>query len=314
MKTYRVKSARCTVAFALLVLLFPAMCTNCSSSDKQKAGPFTISVVSMKWAEIPFGSPIRIGGRETRMPRDFVMLQVAVQVQNGADTEKELPLLFFIHDSQDKELTSLRRCSKGYLKQYADISLKMPPASSKMLYLQGELLPLKELQKKASLKIVHSSFKLGWDAPPLPKHAEFYCEKYRSKDLACRLLGQKWVGVPAGTRVMARGMPAMIKDDVAGIEATIRIMNISDEDQPLESLGFVLVDKDNIPVKLLKPKGRRSIKITLQPGKAMVFVFESSMKGYAELKKREPLHLEEPSYRWFVPLEEIPPWEKIEKL
>ncbi|HDG98058.1 MAG TPA: hypothetical protein ENG73_07820 [Desulfobacterales bacterium] len=287
MKTHRVKSARCTVAFALLVLLFPAMCTNCSSSDKQKAGPFTISVVSMKWAEIPFGSPIRIGGRETRMPRDFVMLQVAVQVQNGADTEKELPLLFFIHDSQDKELTSLRRCSKGYLKQYADISLKMPPASSKMLYLQGELLPLKELQKKASLKIVHSSFKLGWDAPPLPKHAEFYCEKYRSKDLACRLLGQKWVGVPAGTRVMARGMPAMIKDDVAGIEATIR---------------------------LLKPKGRRSIKITLQPGKAMVFVFESSMKGYAELKKREPLHLEEPSYRWFVPLEEIPPWEKIEKL
>ncbi len=314
MKRHRVKSVRCGVIFTLLVLLFSALCTNCSSSDQQKAGPFTISVVSMEWAEMPFGSPVTVGGRKTRMPRDFVMLQVAVQVQNKADTEKDLALLFFLHDSQDKELTSLRRCSKDYLKQYADISLKIPAGLSKMLYLQGQLLPLKELQEKGPLRIIHSSFKLSWDAPILPKHAEFYSEKYRSKDLDCKLLAQKWVGMPAGTRVMTRGMPAMIKDDVAGIEATIKIKNISDEDQPLELLGFVLVDKNNIPIKLLKPKGRASMKITLQPGKAMDFVFESSMKGYVELKKREPLHLEEPLYRWFLPLEEIPPWENLEKL
>lgn len=310
-----------TVLVALAVIVISLISANPVYCDRQQQNPpLTASLVSMQWFAVPFGSFLHLGSEKRMMRRDLVALKLAVKVENHTTTKQDLPMRFVILNNKNTE-TSLERYSATYKKIYTEPSLSIPASSTQTVYLQCILKPLERLINNPPLRVVHKSYKWHWDVIPLPKHGDFYSVAEHSKIFSFHLLKQKWDGVPAGTKVMVGGRQGIIKSNVTGLVATIRVTNINKKQQKFEFPIILLVGKGYVPVKLMKLKevSRSKLKqvqnkgIVIKSDQSLDLVVTSAMKGYEKFKSLEPLHLEIPKYRWLLPLEHIPGWESIEK-
>jgi len=317
------------LAKRMIVVLFSVLVIACgedaesylkSLTPEQKSSQQTSSnerlqatLLKQEWQGIAAGSPLSTDDETRVMQIDLVCFNAVFIIQNLSSEKIKLHPSFSIAGSNDVELGTLKFVDSDNPKDrkilYSDIVLA--PNEVKKINLISICDHLEDYQKVKPIYIEHKNYNWRWKTLDIPPRDILFKESIESGcyySLRAKILEQKWKEWPAGTRALAGDTEVIVSDDVAGIEVTLEVTNLSSAELKIIP-PLYLTGKDDIPfaplllyVEKAPPEKlpKTGIKISSRQNKKINF--QSKFKGVEEVKNVEPLYIRHPQYEWKLPI------------
>lgn len=276
-------------------------------------GRLDASITYQQWRGMAAGSPVTVNGKTQYIARDLAALEAVLQIQNLSSDNVQLPLSFSLVGKEHETISRFKVFLDPKMKDTLETEITILPDKNKKIYLRSGFEGFDDLANEKLLAIEHSKYNWHWQADNLPLQDTLYKEaifsgSYRS--LKARIVKQKWKGLASGTEVATSSGKATILRNMAAVELSIEIKNLSPVKLPLfpplylagvdgRKFAKVIADKELFS---LFPNGQ----IEISPKQSLEIKLQSKMKDYKKINQAGTLYLVSPTYGWNLEIIYLP--------
>lgn len=297
------------------------------SDDRQQDIPLTtgqevrldeqgIVTAQLTHGWFPLGSGILLmaGGEEGFLNSDLACLKGFLDIENHGSSTKTFPASFQLQYGNESEHVSVFLDENAKRKIRGELTV--PGQRTTRIHL-APLCPDFEDLVKETPQIKHLASGTQWTLMKPEVHDIFYQEAGCDHFLHAEILDQKWSGLAAGTEVEFKGTKGEIKDDLAGIDITVKLHSRAGTDLYFRPPLYLVNDHDreiksvSLDLNKEQPKIEKDGRIKVASGQSRTVYLSSRREGFSTLYQAGNLYLHSQRYGWKLALSPLPAYETL---